>query len=377
MSRDLSRETAQSGRPVDRRHQVTSRQRVAARTVQNLDTVTVSVIIPCYNYARYLPQAVDSALTQEQVMVEVIVVDDASTDDSLAVARRLAADSRVRVVAQEHNQGPVATFNRGLEAASGEFLVRLDADDLLTPGSLARSVSLATAYPSVGIVYGHPLHFSTTLPPARTAAKGWILWPGLEWLAKRCERGTNVITAPEVLMRASVVDAVGGQQDLAHSHDMEMWLRLAAYSDVGYVRGADQAWHRDHDQSLSARGVDFVSDLVDRKDAFDVLFSGTARDLKQSGKLHQKALRALSLEALSRAAHRFDRRREDPEETDSLMEFAANAHPLFRQTRQWRALQRRRSLGPLLRKIPLFHGVAAARRLKYEYEYWRWEREGV
>ena len=179
--------------------------------------------------------------------MDVVVVDDRSTDDSLAVARALAADHpAVRVLAHEINQGPVATFNDGLEFVSGEFLVRLDADDLLTPGSLARSAALARCYPSVGFVYGHPLHFTSEPPAARLRVRSWTVWPGRHWLADRCRTGLNVISSPGVLMRTSVVQRVGGQQELLCAHDMEMWLRISAFADVARVNGPDQAWHRDH-----------------------------------------------------------------------------------------------------------------------------------
>lgn len=126
-----------------------------ASTRPNGRAATVTVVIPNFNYARYLSAAIASVLTQEGVVVDVVVVDDASSDDSVAVASRLAAsDPRIQVVRQETNRGPVDTFNRGLDHVTGEFLVRLDADDMLTPGSLSRSVSLAQAFPSVGLVYG-------------------------------------------------------------------------------------------------------------------------------------------------------------------------------------------------------------------------------
>ena len=202
---------------------------------------SVSIVIPCYNYARYLPDAVGSVLSQSGVAVDVIIVDDSSTDHSLAVAYGLStSEPRVQVVAHSTNAGPVQTFNDGLARARGEFLVRLDADDLLTPGSLARSVAVMRQYPSVGLVYGHPLHFSgLELPSARTKPTRWTIWPGRQWLRDRCRDGWNVITSPEVLMRSSVVERVGGQKYLDHTHDMEMWLRLSAYSDVAYIHGAD------------------------------------------------------------------------------------------------------------------------------------------
>ena len=76
---------------------------------------TVTVVIPCYNYERYLGEAVESSLSQKGIKVNVIIVDDKSTDGSLAVARRLATeDSRISIIAHQDNAGPVQTFNDGL-----------------------------------------------------------------------------------------------------------------------------------------------------------------------------------------------------------------------------------------------------------------------
>ena len=128
--------------------EVTKRQRVRAEPSRGAPA-TVTVVIPCYNYARYLPLAVNSALDQTGVVVDVVIVDDCSQDDSLTVANDLAnRDHRVKVLAHTINQGPVATFNDGLEMATGEFLVRLDADDLLTPGALQRAVAVFRRFPA-------------------------------------------------------------------------------------------------------------------------------------------------------------------------------------------------------------------------------------
>lgn len=277
---------------------------------------TVTVVILCFNYGRFLPGAVASALDQDgdhaagvDVGVDVVIVDDCSTDGSAEVAARLAAaDPRVQVIRHGVNQGPVAAFNRGLDAAAGEFLVRLDADDLLTPGSLGRALRLAREFPSVGLVYGHPIHFEDgrSLPPARGSATAWTLWPGPDWVRARCADARNVITSAEVVMRRSVVDVVGGQRDLAHTHDMEMWLRMASFSDVGYVHGADQAWHREHPASLSARKVDVVVDLTERRLAFETLFAGPAGDLDWAPAARDRVRRVLDREVLDLLEHEVD-----------------------------------------------------------------------
>ncbi|GHS87603.1 glycosyl hydrolase [Actinomycetota bacterium] len=359
------------------------RVRVRPRALDG-GAATVTVVVPCHDYARFLPAAVGSALAQEGVTVDVVVVDDASTDDSLAVAHALArADARVRVLEHPVNQGPVRTFNDGLAVATGEFLVRLDADDLLTPGSLARSVALARAYPTVGLVYGHPVHFVTGGPggpggpdgtdgtdgtggtggpapgSARTRARSWTVWPGHEWLARRCAEGHNVITSPEVLMRSAVVARVGGQQPLAHTHDMEMWLRVAAFSDVAYVGGADQAWHREHAASLSARKVDQMVDLRERLAAFDTLFAGQAREVRGASGLHETARRALALEALGRLRYELDRGRRRPGLADELFGFARAAWEPVVDEPQWDRLRRRVADG----RDPAWGRIAATARV--------------
>jgi GT2 family glycosyltransferase len=339
----------------------------------------VSVIIPCFNYAPYVDHAITSVLTQSGVDVQVIVVDDASTDESVAVVRAAQShDSRVRLCEQKINRGAVATFNHGLTHVQGEYIVRLDADDLLTPGSLERSVALAEAHPSVGLVYGHPLHFAgDVMPHPRTRARHWFVWEGHAWLRERCRTGVNVITSPEVLMRRSVVDVVGGQRELAHTHDMEMWLRIASMSDVGYVAGADQAWHREHDASLSQTLDPVFGDLQDRRDAFDVLFSWTERRTHDTAGLRILANRALADEALRAIVHMYDRNKLDVQLRSRYLTFAAEtptgAEPLPREREvarlMRRAAHRSASALQILR--------AAGRRVRHDVEWARWHREGV
>ncbi|MFC4784703.1 oligosaccharide flippase family protein [Nocardioides sp. MAHUQ-72] len=325
----------------------------------------VSVVIPCFNYATFLPEAVHSALEQQGCDVEVIVVDDASTDASGRVADRLAReDPRVRVLHHLTNQGPVATFNDGLAVATGEFLVRLDADDLLTPGSLARSAAVCRARPDVGLVYGHPVHFHAHRRRARggRSAGRVHVWRGTAWLELLCRTGTNVITSPEAFMRMSVVRRVGGQQPLAHTHDMEMWMRLAAFSDVAYLRGVDQAWHREHPASLSRRAESplGLTILEERWSAFEVLFSGPASALPQAGALRDLARQTLAGEALRRASYEYDRRRAPSRDVAPLRDFALRLWPASTSMPEWRALEARRQAGrrwatrrPWLRLRPL------------------------
>lgn len=340
---------------------------------------TVSVVIPCYNYARYLPEAVNSALSQAGVVVDVIVVDDRSSDNSLEVARQLAAaNPRITVIAHEINYGAVKTFNDGLAVAEGEYLVRLDADDLLTPGSLLRSVAVMQRFPSVGLVYGHPIHFTDPLRKAhRDQPTSWTVWPGRDWLETRCRTGTNVITSPEVLMRRAVVDIVGGQMPLAHTHDMEMWLRMAAFCDVAYIKGADQAWHREHPKSLSAMEVDPLRDVMERRDAFETLFSGIAGQIPQADAFCGKARLAVASGAVKLAINRYDCGYLDASEIAKLREIATAMVADVKALPDWRSLERRMVLGAKGTRRDLRCIIErVARGISGRYSRWKWHRTG-
>ena len=132
----------------------------------------VKVIIPCYRYAHFLTGCVESVLSQHGVDLKVLILDDASPDDTPEVSRRLAArDPRVEIRRHATNMGHLATFNEGLEWSSdAEATVLISADDLLAPGALARAVALLEDAPGVGFVYGPVVPFSSAeAPPPRRA----------------------------------------------------------------------------------------------------------------------------------------------------------------------------------------------------------------
>ena len=119
-------------------------------------TGLVSVIMPCYNGERYLAEAIESALSQTHRPIEVIVVDDGSTDGSRQVAERFG--DRIRWTQRDHS-GIAGARNHGIELAQGEFLAFLDADDLWVEDKLARQVKALRDDPSAGIVSGEMEQF--------------------------------------------------------------------------------------------------------------------------------------------------------------------------------------------------------------------------
>lgn len=121
------------------------------RTGPRPNEARVSVVIPCYNSSQTVAKAIESALGQTHPSVEVVVVDDGSTDDSAQVCARFG--DRIRLVRQP-NRGLSAARNAGVEAATGEYVTLLDADDMLLPACLARRVTLLDVDPKLGLVAG-------------------------------------------------------------------------------------------------------------------------------------------------------------------------------------------------------------------------------
>jgi glycosyltransferase involved in cell wall biosynthesis len=341
----------------------------------------VDVIIPCYNYARYLRTCVQSVLSQQGVDVRALVIDDASSDDTAEVGRELAeADHRVEFFRHPENKGHIATYNEGLSMVKGDYVVLLSADDLLTPGALKRATDLMSAHPRVGFVYGFPKILRTTdPPPAATRVTGWTLWNGREWIRLMCRTGKNTICSPEVVMRASVQREIGGYRaSLPHSGDMEMWLRAARVADVGRVRGADQAYYRVHTRSMQRTVyAGYLVDLQGRHDAFQSVLGGSPEPIPGAAELLEMAKRCLAASAVRHAWQAVDSGRAELEPVEGYLTFARSVFPGVVTTRQWRGFEHRRSRkrGAVLRLVD--RARARMRDLMDYLEWRRWRRTGM
>jgi hypothetical protein len=311
----------------------------------------VSVIVPCYNYARYLPTCIDSVLSQDGVDVQVLIIDDCSTDDSQAVGEGLAAgDPRVSYRRHEVNKRHIATYNEGFAWADGDYTLLLSADDLLTPGALRRATALMDAHAEVGFVYGRTIFLREGRPPPapRTGDHGWKIWDGHDWIEKRCEATTNNISSPEVVLRTSLVKTLGGfRPELPHTADLEFWMQCAALTDVGYVRGAHQAYYRKHGASMLHQHYSApLIDLQQRKAAFDALFRAHGHRLPDAARLQAMVNRTLAQHALWGASRAYERGTADVVPIADLVEFAESTYPDARSLGAHLALRRRQRLGP-------------------------------
>ncbi len=185
---------------------------------------TVSVVLPVHNGEPYLAEAVDSILRQTFGDFELIAVDDASTDNS---RRRLddaaARDSRVSVV-DGQDRGLVGALNLGLSLARGEFIARMDADDISQPSRFARQVSYLRENPDIAVVGS-----AITLIDASGAVVREISYPLAPADVDRflMEVG-SALAHPAVMARRKAMLTVGGyRKPFQHSEDYDLWLRMA------------------------------------------------------------------------------------------------------------------------------------------------------
>lgn len=216
---------------------------------------TVSVIIPCYNHAHFLSQAVESCLAQTHPPHEIIVVDDGSTDNT----REVAISYPQVIYIHQQNSGLAATRNTGLEAATGEFIQFLDADDMLLPAKLARSLELFDQYPSAGLVYtdyekrSEDMHQAINDRSTRAQGKK----PEGKGIVRQLVNSTASYFPPHgPLTRTEPLRAVGGfRRGCQGVEDWLLWVTLAAHGVE--FRYLDEAliWYRHSPKSMSNQAV--------------------------------------------------------------------------------------------------------------------------
>ena len=323
---------------------------------------TVDVVIPCYNYARYLAQCVDSVLQQREVAVRALIIDDCSSDETLSVGAALAAaDARVQFRRHEVNRGHIATYNEGLlEWAQADYVLLLSADDVLAPGALQRALDIMEAHPEVGMCFGPELAFEEQLPQLPTPVAGvaaFEIIDGRELIALSCDAADNPV-GPTALLRTSLQRLVGGYRaDMPHTADLAMWICCAAHGAVGRIH-AVQAFKRAHPGNMIKQyATTILPDLLQRKLAFEVSLHDHAAAIADVEALRARARQVLARHAFWGAHELFERG--TPEPIDRLLALAVELDPSWRDGPQWRRLAWKRRIGsrlwrllqPLLRRL--------------------------
>jgi glycosyltransferase involved in cell wall biosynthesis len=194
------------------------------------DHPLVSVVVASYNMLRYLPRAIDSILGQSYPNLEVIVVDDGSTDATASFTASLSGDRRINVCRQD-NRGQASAKNRGIELSRGDFIGFLDADDLWLPDKLARQLPLFEGRPDVGVVYSE---YECIDAEGRKVPKG----------PTDMRRGRvsgqlliqNFVSFPTALVRRECFERCGAfNLDYGMGIDYDLWLRISANYEFDFI----------------------------------------------------------------------------------------------------------------------------------------------
>jgi len=264
----------------------------------------IDVIIPCYNYGRFLNDCLHSVLTQDGCAVRVLLIDDCSTDDSLVTARALVAgEPRVELRTHEVNKGHIATYNEGIDWLSAPFMLLLSADDIVAPGAFARALALMEARPDMAFLYGQSLRFrdGTTLPTKTLAGPAPTRWSsGRAYIESQCDRPVNPVDTGTAIVRTRCHKVVGHYDPaLPHAGDMHMWLRLATLGEVGFV-DAVQAFTRIHPANMQNGAYDglMLGDFRQRIAMFRDFFARHAATMPDAVRLERRVLRRLAAEML-------------------------------------------------------------------------------
>lgn len=213
----------------------------------------ISVIIPVFSRERELPEAVQSLQQQAFGDWEALIVDDGSTDGTLRVAQKLAAeDHRIRVLFHPHrvNLGPGASRNLGVEVARGDVITFLDSDDVLEPGALGSYREAFSRFPEAQIVYGKARFVGDR-------DDGIVYGQGLPWvladLFPQLVRA-NVIPTGAIAIRREILGASPFPPDMPCCQDWACWLQLSVKHPFVFMDQVIETM-RTHGTTITGRGL--------------------------------------------------------------------------------------------------------------------------
>ncbi len=255
---------------------------------------SIDLVIPCYNYGHFLGDCIDSVLAQGVGEMRILIIDNASTDNSVEIARRYAAkDPRIEVRARERNLGPQASFNEGVDWAASDYFVMLHADDLLAPDALKSAVAVMEQHPNVSFAFGKDFLFlqeqraGLHLDQANGSPAAWKILTGRQFV-RRIQLQQLATVAPVV--RTSAQKRAGHfHPDLPFTDDVEMLMRLACFGDIAQT-ASSLALQRLHGTNISrSLWEDPIARLVQEDATIETFYGNEGRCFGR--KLHRRARR--------------------------------------------------------------------------------------
>lgn len=211
----------------------------------------VSVIIPCYNQAKFIAKAIDNILQQTYSATQIIVVNDGSMDNIAGVMAHYTANPRVHLINQE-NQGPSTARNNGLAIATGKYIQFLDADDWMDVDKIGSQVEILENNPSYGLVFcDYYMVYNDTEVAAESSIKHHLSYSfGADmfdsiWLG-------NVFGIHCALLRRELLERYGNfNPALSRAEDHELWLRLSANGVQMFHQRDSGVYYRRHEYNVT------------------------------------------------------------------------------------------------------------------------------
>lgn len=190
------------------------------------DDILVSVVMPVYNGALYLREAIDSILSQTHSNLELIIINDGSTDNSEQIIQSYT-DERIVYLKNEVNSKICVTLNRGLDVARGKYIARMDCDDISVPERLQKQLEYMELHPSIGIVGSDMIVFGKNIENRLFT---------FEHDKNICKAGLLFATCfahPAVMIRKSLLDEYNFRYDDSYKglEDFELWYRMSKYTE--------------------------------------------------------------------------------------------------------------------------------------------------
>jgi len=214
----------------------------------------LSVLLPAYNAAKHLPEAISSVLAQSHLDFELLILNDGSTDSSLEIAEDFRArDSRIQLITHG-NLGMGAALNQGLEFARSDWIVRLDADDVMLPNRLERQIAFVERHPRIAVA-GSLVYYIGEDGRVLGAATSSLATP--RDFERHLRAGKPIaLHHPSVILRKDVVLAVGGYRpEFWPADDYDLWARIAEQDHLILVQQEYLVKYRIHGASTSIAGA--------------------------------------------------------------------------------------------------------------------------
>ncbi|KJF72829.1 glycosyltransferase family 2 protein [Agrobacterium arsenijevicii] len=274
---------------------------------------SIDIVIPNYNYGRFLKGCVQSILVQNVTQMRILIIDNASTDDSVAITRSLAAaDPRIETSLRPRNLGGHASFNEGIDWARADYFAIICADDVLSPGALTRAIKALDSHPGAHMAFGRTAFFRDDGEIAsglRNDAEGMRLRGGMDFIADICSTGRSPVPGPLAVTRTRIQQRAGHYRPaLRHTDDVEMWMRLAVLGDIVEL-DAVQNFTRIHGANQSAILDNVLAWNTEIEAALESFFGNEGASLANAQTLLRRGRASLSDRAYWCALSNLARRR--------------------------------------------------------------------